>query len=74
MTDVVIVSDPLRVPITAERRTDGGVAVRGHFRGVLVLSDTELDRLIAFARDEPPRARIQRFVMTPGHGSTGCLA
>lgn len=58
MTEAAVISDPLRVPITAERRSDGGVAVRGRFRSILALSATELDRLIAFARDEPPRARI----------------
>ena len=54
----VIISDPLRVPVTAELRKDGGVLVRGHFRGALALSESELTRLIAFARNEP---RIQRF-------------
>ena len=62
MTDPVIVSDPLRIPITAERRIDGGVVLRGRFRSVMALSKSELDRLIAFARGE---ATLQRFPMAP---------
>jgi hypothetical protein len=49
----VIISDKLRVPVTAERRSDGGVAIRGHFRGILALSEAELGRLIAFATNRP---------------------
>ena len=59
----VIISDKLRVPVTAERRSDGGVAIRGHFRGILALSGAELGRLIAFATNRPT---IQRYPM--GHG------
>jgi hypothetical protein len=63
MGDAVKISDALRVPITAERRTNGGVALRGHFRGVLALSESELDRLIGFVRsDDTPRlGRLESF-------------
>ena len=37
----------------------------GHFRGVLALSESELDRLVAFVRDEPVKARIRRYAMAP---------
>ncbi|MGV0050113.1 hypothetical protein ACRU43_12875 [Mycobacterium colombiense] len=62
MTNAVIISDPLRVPITAERRADGGVVVRGHFRGVLALSDGEINRLTSFALN---KAHIQRYTANP---------
>lgn len=56
----VVISDPYRVPIIAQKRTDAdkGVVLRGLFHHVVVLSDDELDRLISFARNEP---RIQRY-------------
>ena len=69
MTDATIISDPARKPIVAQRHTGGagGVALRGHFNGVLVLSGSEIERLVEFARsDEPPRlGRIQRYPVTP---------
>jgi hypothetical protein len=65
MTDSVIISDPARSPIVAQRHNGkaGGVALRGQFHSVVVLSAAELDRLVAFARsDEPPRlGKLQRF-------------
>ncbi|MGO8941836.1 MAG: hypothetical protein ACLQLO_33560 [Mycobacterium sp.] len=69
MTDATIISDPARKPIVAQRHNGGagGVALRGHFNGVLVLSRSEIERLVEFARsDEPPRlGRIQRYPVTP---------
>lgn len=61
--DSAIISDPLRVPVIAQRRTDSekGIVLRGHFHHVLILSEAEVDRLVGYARDEPPRARIQRY-------------
>jgi hypothetical protein len=59
--DSTIISDPLRVPITVQKRTDGGVVLRGH-RDNIILSETELDRLFAFARD---KAVLQRFPIAP---------
>jgi hypothetical protein len=39
---------------------------------VLILSERELDKLIAFARNEPVKARIQRYpVMDPESPQTG---
>ena len=66
MTDVTIISDPARKPIVAQRHTGGagGVALRGHFNGLLVLSRPEIDRIVEFARseNEPPQlGRIQRY-------------
>lgn len=64
-TDSVIITDQYRVPVIAQKRTDSetGVVLRGHFHHVLILSEAELDRLFAFVNDEPPRARIQRYVV-----------
>jgi hypothetical protein len=59
---VTTISDPYRAKITAARNLDGGVLIRGP-RSFLLLSETELDRLVAFVRDEPPKARLQRFPM-----------
>lgn len=64
MTDSVIVSDDSRCPITAQRQKDGGVALRGPFRSLVLLSRSEIDRIVEFARseNEPPQlGRIQRF-------------
>lgn len=63
MAESVIISDPLRVPITAERRANGGVAVRGQFRGILALSEAEVERLADFASNRP---RIQRYPAPDG--------
>lgn len=65
MSDATIISDAARKPIVAQRHTGGAgdVALRGHFNGVLVLSGSEIERLVAFARsDEPPSlGKIQRY-------------
>ena len=70
MTDATIISDPARKPIVAQRHNGGAGsgAIRGNFNGVLVLSGSEISRLVAFARssDEPPRlGKIQRYPATP---------
>lgn len=69
MTDEMVISDRYRSPITARRRTDelGGVVLRDH-RHALFLSESELDRLVAFVRDEPSKARLQRYTMAPKTG------
>lgn len=59
-----VISDPFRVPITAESREDGGVVLRGHFRSVLALSSAELQRLQDFA-DSPRLGKLQRFPCRP---------
>jgi hypothetical protein len=52
----IVVSDDSRCPMTAQRQKDGGVALRGLFRNLVLLSRSEIDRLAEFAhRDEPPR-------------------
>jgi hypothetical protein len=65
MTEVTIISDPARKPIVAQRHTSGagGVAIRGHFNGVLFLSGAEVERLVEFARSDEPRqlGRLQRY-------------
>lgn len=62
--DSLIVSDPHRTPITAQKRQDGGVVLRGT-RCMLILSEAELDRVIDFVRDEPRLGQLQRFTMPP---------
>jgi len=54
-----VISDRYRVPVVAQRRTEGGVVLR---RGAhkLVLSNTELDRLVKFARTDA-RLQIYRY-------------
>jgi hypothetical protein len=56
--EVVTISDSYRVPIQASKRGDGGVLIRCP-KSWILLSKTELDRLVAFARNGPT---IQRFV------------
>jgi len=64
--DSAIISDPLRVPITAQRKSDGCVIIRGHRSNTLILSESELSRLISFTRDEPRLGKLQRYpVMAP---------
>jgi hypothetical protein len=57
-----VISDPLRVPVIAERREAGGIVIRRGGR-YIALSEAELDRLVAFVRNEPPKARLQRFAI-----------
>lgn len=62
MADSLVVSDRYRVPIVAERHHDssGGVILR-RGNAFIILSESELDRLVSFARDEPAKVRVQRF-------------
>ena len=73
MTDATIISDPARKAIVAQRHNDraGGVAIRGHFNGVLALSGSEIERLVEFARsDEPPRlGSLARFPAKTAEGA-----
>ena len=51
----ILISDPYRTPVTAQRRMEGGVILRSGSRFIAV-SETELARLIEFVQP-----RIQRF-------------
>jgi hypothetical protein len=65
MTDAVVISDPYRAPIVAQKRndSDGGVVLRPAGRSLpIMLPEAELDRLFAFARGKP---HIQRFPAVP---------
>lgn len=61
MTDSAIVSDPLRVPITAQRRDDGTILLCGYFKNLVILSPSEVGRLIEFANDAPRLGELRRF-------------
>jgi hypothetical protein len=62
MTDRTTISDRWRTPIIAEKREDGGIAIRGHFHGIVALSPAELQRLFNYAHD---LGVLQRFPMAP---------
>jgi hypothetical protein len=62
VTDKTTISDRWRTPIVAEKRQDGGIAIRGYFRGIVALSPAELDRLFSFAHD---LGVLRRFPMAP---------
>ena len=61
MSDATIISDDSRCTITAQRGKDGGVALRGPFRSLLLLSRLEIQRIVEFARDEPELGKLVRF-------------
>jgi hypothetical protein len=57
VTDSVVISDPYRVQLVADKRQVGGVMLRrGNTR--LMLTSGELSRLLAYSRND---ARILRF-------------
>jgi hypothetical protein len=60
-----IISDPGRTPVVAERNRDcpGGVALRGAFKSVVVLSPTEIQCIVDFASDAPKLGELQRYVV-----------
>jgi hypothetical protein len=65
-----VISDPLRTPVVAELREAGGIVIRRGGR-YIALSETELDRLVTFVRNESPNARLQRFAIgRPGNALT----
>lgn len=49
MGDSVVITDRYRVPVVAQKRTDTekGIVLRGQFHHVLILSESELDRLVS---------------------------
>jgi hypothetical protein len=55
-----IVSDPLRTPVTAQRRECGGVFLRSS-RSFIALSDAEFSRLVEFVQDAPQLGHMQVF-------------
>jgi hypothetical protein len=61
VSDSIIVSDRYRTPVTAEKREAGGVVLRAA-RSWIALNEAELDRVVAFARNE---ARLQCFPAAP---------
>lgn len=69
-SDSLIISDPYRSPITAQKRQDGGVVLRGS-RSMMILSEAELDRVVEFVRDEPRLGQLQRYTMTPQRPPSG---
>lgn len=58
--DSCVISDPLRVPVTAQRVDDGRILVRAPGRSKLLFSVAEIERLAAFAGN---KATIQRYPM-----------
>jgi hypothetical protein len=58
VTDAVVISDPLRVPVTAQRLNDGRIIIRTPGRPVTFFSVDEIDRLARFARGE---GYLQRY-------------
>jgi hypothetical protein len=57
----LVISDRYRAPIRAEKKADGAIFLRSP-RSVLILSEGEFDRLVAFVREE---ARLQVYPMAP---------
>ncbi len=60
--DAVVISDPYRSPIPAQRKDGGGVVIRTP-KSALLLSESDMDRVIAFVGDEPRLGQLQRFQM-----------
>lgn len=53
-----VISDPLRIPVTAHRLQDGRIVVRAPGRQPMFFSTDEVQRLSDFASG---RAHIQRY-------------
>lgn len=68
MTECAIISDPLRIPLVAQRLDDGRVMLRTPGRPPLFLSPQEVDRLSAFASN---RATLQRYPAATNNGPVG---
>jgi hypothetical protein len=51
LTDTIVIGDPYRQPITAQKHRDGGVVLRGSRPCRTLLPSAELDRLFSFAHD-----------------------
>ena len=65
MTDAVIISDALRVPVTAQRLEDGRTIIRTPGKPAMIFSVDEIGRLARFARDEPELGRLECFPAAP---------
>jgi hypothetical protein len=61
VSDSIIVSDRYRTPVVAQKRAKGGIILRSA-RSWIALNEDELDRVVAFARNE---ARLQCFPVAP---------
>lgn len=50
--DAIVISDPMRVPTTAQRREDGKIIVRvpGKDVNTLIFSPAEIERLYRFSQ------------------------
>ena len=59
-SDATIISSAHRCPITAQRRQDGGIALRAP-SSLILLDREELARLIAFASDKPQLGQLRRY-------------
>jgi hypothetical protein len=64
--DTAIISDPFRVPVTAQRIEDGRVIIRTPGKSTMILSASEVDRLARFAADKPELGRLERFPVPAG--------
>jgi hypothetical protein len=64
MAEAILVSDRFRSQVTAEKRENGGLVLWGP-RSMIVLSRSELDRLIEFANDTPRLGQLATFPMAP---------
>lgn len=58
MTESIVISDPLRLPVTAQRLEDGRIILYAPGRKAMFFSASEVERLYDFAVN---RATIQRF-------------
>jgi hypothetical protein len=61
VTDALVISDPLRVPVTAQRLQDGRIIIRTPGKPMIIFSVSEIDRLASFAH----QPRIQRYPKRP---------
>jgi hypothetical protein len=59
MTETLVISDRWRVPMTAQRREDGGIVIRTPGKDTLLLSQSELVRLMELV--QPQLGRLERF-------------
>ena len=66
--DSAIISDKFRVPVTATRIENNGVILRAPGK-TMILSATELSRLIAFIHNAPQLGHLAHFAPQCAPGS-----